>query len=339
MTSTDRLRRSIRAVRGFAYGDALGEPASLHRTIRDPWVRGMQHRGAEQLDEARVVRTVTPFVLTAIGARTLVATDDTENFAAVATALLDAPAEDAAHVFPAWRAVTDAPDAWVGPAQRSALRNAELGLTPPQTGNDNPAFYDDTALPGALACAILARDAAHARELAGDIATITHARIGVQAAALFAGVMAELLDGADVASTVRAAASELPEGDWLGDGIRDALAIIDDAPFPFAAVPALIERFAARTYSHPGTVAETLPLAFAIAAATDGRAETALPLSLSITRHQDSLPALVGALCGAGYAGTANCIADLDELAGVTLPALAGVRLDDLVERLHAKRG
>lgn len=336
MSTPETSMRALAAVRGLAYGDAMGEPASLHRTIRDPWVRSMQHRGAEQLDDARVVRTVVPFVLNALDSRTFVATDDTENFAAIATALLRSSSRDAQSVFDAWREMANAADAWVGPAQRSALLNADLGLRPPQTGADNPAFYDDTALPGALACAIVSADPDAAGSLAAEVATISHARVGVQAASVFATVMRAILDGSDAAAAIRSASDSFASGDWLGDGLRDAMIVIDAHPDAFTALPALIDRFAPRIYSHPGTVTETLPLAFAIAVATGGRFAVAVPLAFSVTRHQDSLPALVGALCGAIDPVGVTHIDELDELAGVTIPALAGTRLDALVSELLA---
>ncbi|MFC8796583.1 ADP-ribosylglycohydrolase family protein [Promicromonospora sp. NPDC057138] len=331
----ERTSRAVGAVHGLALGDALGAPASEHRTVRDPWVRGQLRRGATDLDQARVLRQVVPFVPAAIGVPVLVATDDTESFAVTARVLLDAPTWDDDDLFDAWRALMDGPETWTGPAQRSALLNAAAGLRPPHTGTDNPAFYDDTALPGALAIALAVADPAEAAGLARRYATITHDAIGVHAAAVFAGVVGRMLAGAAVRDALESVADDVAADGWLADGMRDALAIVDDAPSPFGAIPALVGRFAPRLYSHPGTVAETLPLALALTAATDGDHEAALPLAFSVTRHQDSLPALVGALCGAG--GSAPDAAELDVLQGVTIPAVAGQSLGDLARALTTK--
>jgi ADP-ribosylglycohydrolase len=329
---TDRLDRAVGAVRGLALGDALGAPAGEHRTVRDPWVRQMLRKGALELDESRVLRPVVPFVLTAIDAPSLVATDDADTFAVAARVLLEAPGWDQDALFDTWRTLLDTPDTWTGAAQRSALLNAEAGLRPPHTGADNPAFYDDTALPGALAVAIATADPAAAADLARTYATITHDGIGVHAAAAFARLLGHLLRGAPIRDALGAVDEDLAADDWLADGVRDALRIADDAHTPFGAVPALVARFAPRTYSHPGTVAETLPLAIAILVLTEGDHATALPLALSVTRHQDSLPALVGALCGA--AGSAPEAQDLDVLHGVTVPAVAGQSLVALAAAL-----
>jgi ADP-ribosylglycohydrolase len=344
----ERTSRAVGAVHGLALGDALGEPASEHRTVRDPWVRGQLRRGATDLDQSRVLRQVVPFVPSAIGSPVLVATDDAESFAVTARVLLDAPTWDDDDLFDTWRALMDGPDTWTGPAQRSALLNAAVGLRPPHTGTDNPAFYDDTALPGALAIALAVDDPARATELARRYATITHDAVGVHAAAVFAGIVGRMLAGTPLREALDSVADDVAADDWLADGVRDALAIVDDAASPFGAVPALVGRFARRLYSHPGTVAETLPLALAITAVTDGDHEVALPLALAVTRHQDSLPALVGALCGAGGsapsatpsaipAGTGFDVLELDVLQGVTIPAVAGQSLGDLAQALVTK--
>lgn len=333
--SDERTIRAVGAVRGLALGDALGSPASEHRTVRDPWVRGQLRRGATDLDESRVLRQVVPFVPAAIGWPTLVATDDAESFAVTARVLLDAPTWDVADLFDTWRAVMDDDETWTGPAQRSALLNAAAGLRPPHTGSDNPAFYDDTALPGALAVALAVEDPEQAAALARRYATITHDAVGVHAAGVFAGIASRLLGGAPLGTALDAVAGDLAADDWLADGVRDALGIVNRAASPFSAVPALVDRFAPRRYSHPGTVAETLPLALAVTSLADGDHETALPLALAVTRHQDSLPALVGALCGAG--GSAPVAVELDALQGVTVPAVAGQSLPALAQALVAR--
>jgi ADP-ribosylglycohydrolase len=336
---TDRLDRAVGAVHGLALGDALGAPASEHRTVRDPWVRQMLRKGPLELDESRVLRPVVPFVLSAIGAPALVPTDDAETFAVAARVLLEAPGRDADSLFDTWRPLLDAPDTWTSTAQRSALVNAATGLRPPHTGADNPAFYDDSVLPGALAAAIAGGDPGAAAGLARTYATLTHDGTGVHAAAAYARVVAHLLDGAALRPALEAGAEDLAADDWLADNVRDAFRIVDEARSPFAALPGLVARFAPRTYSHPGTVAETLPLALAVTALTGADHEAALPLALSVTRHQDSLPALVGALCGAaGSAPSGSGLDDLDVLQGVTVPAVAGRSLAELARALVTSR-
>lgn len=331
--SPSRDRRAVGAVHGLALGDALGAPASEHRTVRDPFVRQTLRRGRAELDEARVLRPIVPFVLTDLGTVALVGTDDAELFAVAAMTILGSPSLDVADLFQRWRRLMDTPGTWTGTAQRSALLNAEAGLVPPQTGRDNPAFYDDTALPGALAAAIAIDDPTAASGLASTLAQITHDGIGIEAAGLYAGVLSRYFSGATVSEGIDDAVAESALDGWLRDGIDEARLIVSNhSVSPFAAVPALVARFAPRTYSHPGTAAETLPLALALTEATQGDHEQALPLAFSITRHQDSLPALVGALCGALESSPDG--STIDVLSGITIPAVKGCSLASLAAEL-----
>src|SRR5690606_18070281 len=235
---TDRLDRAVGAVHGLALGDALGAPAGEHRPVRDPWVRQLLRKGPLELDESRVLRPVVPFVLSAVGAPALVATDDAESFAVAARVLLEAPGRDTDSLFDTWRALLDTPDTWTSAAQRSALINAASGLRPPHTGADNPAFYDDSALSGALAVAVATSTPDDAAALARALAVVTHDGTGVHAAAAYARVLAHLLDGAPLRPALESGAAEVVADGWLADGLRDGLRLAGAATSPFAAPPA-----------------------------------------------------------------------------------------------------
>lgn len=334
INTSQRASRAVAVARGLALGDALGEPASQHRTIRDPWVRTMLRQGVVDLDSSRVIRPVVPFVLNAVGSVALVPTDDAEGFAIAARTLVEAPSWSIADLFDTWRNLLDDESVWIGPAQRSAMLNASKGLKPPQTGTDNPAFYDDTALPGAIAVGIAATSLGQAATIARRLGSITHDGVGLAASVAMAQLIWTLLDGANFETGIAAVRKELDADDWLGDGVRDAFEILETASSPFAALPQLISRFAPRNYSHPGNVAETLPLALGIVRATGGDHEQALPLALCVARHQDSLPATVGALCGA--LGSPIGDSGIDELQGVLVPALQGFSMPDLAEQTSA---
>jgi ADP-ribosylglycohydrolase len=328
--------RIASAISGLAAGDALGAPASLHRTVRDPWVRQMLRSGAEQLDAAQVLRPVVPFVLTDPRAPAIAPTDDTESFALAVRLLTAAPDASPTERFAAWLAVAGEPGVWLSGAQRSAVLNAREGLLPPATGVDNPVYYDDSALPAAIACGLAIADPAVAAATARDYASMTHDDVGVDGAGVVAHLVSALVSGAGIADAIDDATRDLDEEGWLGVGIAEARHTATTASTAFSAIPDLIARFAPRTYSHPGTVTETLPAAIALLVLVDGEFERGLPLAMTIARHQDSLPAIVGALCGA-YGGAA-LLPGLERLEGVTIPALAGVSLADLTDALVALR-
>jgi ADP-ribosylglycohydrolase len=122
------------------------------------------------------------------------ATDDAEQ-AALATSILLRAFElsggdpDAAQLFAAWRdlVLPQRDTYWGSMADRSAILNAEGGLTPPATGSDNPHFYDDSSVARSVPVGILfAGDADSAIRVARALATVTNDEVGVDAAGAFA---------------------------------------------------------------------------------------------------------------------------------------------------------
>lgn len=337
------LARARAVLLGLAIGDALGAPADVHRSVRAPWVRGRLWAGSAELDAERVSRPLLPFAPTLYDARGISATDDTEEAVAAAICLLAADAGTDANLFARWLAIHADRDAWLGVAARSAERNAARGLVPPVTGNDNPAANDDAAVPAGIVCGILhAGDEAAASASARRYAQITHAGDGIDAAAFAAVLVARALDGAVIGDAAAIARREITPDSWLEAGIDAALAIVRDASDAFDAIPSLIRELSPRMYSHAGTVAETLPLALAVTMLAEAQASRAIPLSLTIARKADSLPAFVGAFCGALGGGAApEPWYELDAVRGHLLPAVAGSSLDAVAADLvaHARRG
>ncbi|MBX2998787.1 MAG: hypothetical protein KF893_09785 [Caldilineaceae bacterium] len=92
-------------------------------------------------------------------------------------------------------------------------------------------------------------------------------------------------------------------------------------------------------YSYGNAAPETIPAAFAIAEACGGDLQMAAPLALTIPKAADSLPALVGALCGA-YQGAVEVDpawrGQLNTLRGLCIPFLKGVALDAMAQALTA---
>lgn len=327
--------RAHGALLGLAVGDALGHPAEVHRSVRTPWVRGRLWAAGAELDAERVSRPLLPFSPGLSHTAPLVPTDDAEEAGAAALTVLTAT--DDASLFAGWLRHHAGEDVWLGIAARSAVRNAAAGLVPPQTGTDNPAADDDAAVPSGVVCGLAHPGDAHAASaLARRYARITHAGDGVDAAAAMAALTARLLIGEPLRDAVEAGRAQVAAGSWLAAGFDTTLRIADTADDGFAAVPALIRALSPRLYSHASTAAETLPLAVAVALLGDAEPSRAIPLSLTIARKADSVPAFVGALCGAtrGRAAFGSEWDALDLLHGVLLPTVAGVRLSTLARRL-----
>ncbi|MET7335006.1 ADP-ribosylglycohydrolase family protein [Nonomuraea sp. NPDC005650] len=332
-----RQERAVGALLGLAAGDAAGLPAQFHRRARSAWVRATGWRLSAALDEQRVSRPLLPFTPGIGDDLPLSPTDDAETAAVAALVLLGAPRHDSATLFAEWRKhMSD--DVWTGVAERSAIINSARGLTPPATGNDNPVHYSDSAVPAAVSIGLYyAGDPATAAEVAARYAEITHAEDGVWAAQAMAVAIASLVGGASLRDALQEAAGAIPEGSWTARNLARAARIRESARSAFDAVPGLVEQLSPAVYSHGGVAAETLPTAFVLAELAGGDLATALGSAALVARQSDSMPAMVGALCGA--ASGAAAVPDtwrrhVDEIAGVLIPDLKGLSLTALAGRL-----
>lgn len=327
------------ALLGLAIGDAIGLPADFHRSVRTPWVRGRMWDGSAELDRVQVSRPLLPFEHGSTPEPSLLPTDDTEAAVLALRVLLDTHDQTDGELFAQWRRHALRDDVWCGIAERSAILNARRGLLPPQTGNDNPAEFSDSAGPGGIGIGLaFPGDPDGAADHAERWASITHARDGVWAAVALARAAAHLVAGTPFEAAVADATAHVPEGSWLGANLARAAQL--DVANGFAAIPDLIDLFGSRVYSFGCAAPETIPLVFAIIRATAQQPEWRIPLAATISRHSDSLPAVVGALTGAeqGVSVFGSHWPDaLDRVGGVQYPSLAGESLRSLADTLTAR--
>ncbi|MET0591033.1 MAG: ADP-ribosylglycohydrolase family protein [Naasia sp.] len=351
LSADGRVARAVAAFEGVAVGDALGHPADHHRAAREPWLRGAVWSGTVELDAQRVSRPLMPFALT-LDTGALTGTDDTEALVVAARSLL-VSARDSADglsgalsadaVFDAWLAEFDPLD-WAGPAERIAALGAARGLRSPVTGRDNPARGDDSAVVAGVAAGALfagaPRDAARAAEA---YASIAHADDGVWATGAFAAAISLLLDGESIEAAVGTASATLPEDSWTAATLAELEPVVRTGGTGFEALPEMLAVVGPRDYSHPSLAARTVPAAFALVRLTAGRFEEALPLALSVSRLSDSLPSLIGALCGASGSALparwdavwrGGSLGDLGTAAGVLQPRTRGASLGGLAREL-----
>lgn len=338
MPAVDRYDRTYGALLGLAYGDAIGFPALFHRTHNFP-ERRREFLWRTNRDSARqrVIRLCLPFTHR-LDPRTLEPspTDDTEYALFTAGALLAAAGEPDAETFvTAWRTtiLPDADTVLTGFSERAAIDNLRRGLTPPATGNDNPQHYDDSACCRAVAVGLFASgDENWAANLAALDAQVTHAEDGIYAAQAVAAAVALLSSGASLEQALAAARAYFPPDSWIAQGDRTARACAAEASGPQDLLLLLSTRLINTVYSYGNAAPETVPATFVMVEMCAGDLERAVHLANALPKAADSLPALVGALCGA-YSG-AGAVSpawqvQLNECRGLCLPALRGVRLDE----------
>jgi ADP-ribosylglycohydrolase len=223
---------------------------------------------------------------------------------------------------------------------RAGLGNLAAGLRPPATGHDNPHYFDDAACVRACVLAVAhPGDPGLAAELAEFDARYTQDGDGVHGARAMAAAVALALAGHDVGTCVQAALAELPAGTEIGRNARHALTLARGSESAFALVPLLEHQIVDHVYSYGIAAAETVPVALALALASNGRIAEAVPAAACLSRVADSAPALAGALTGA-LGGAAAIPASWRDacrtLSGCALPRLTGTDLIGLAELLEA---
>ncbi|MEV6943687.1 ADP-ribosylglycohydrolase family protein [Streptomyces sp. NPDC051172] len=363
-----RVGRTVGLLLGLAAGDAAGWPAARHRAARMPeWTRRLT-RELDTFAEQNATTTLpVPIALNQPPEPLrLGPSDDAEWAAFAAEALLRAGDDSAladlsrqrrtrAAIDLTWNALASevaaaadrAPEveSAVLPLRarisvRAGLGNLATGLRPPATGHDNPHYFDDAACVRACVLAVAHPGAPRlAADLAEFDARYTQDGDGVHGARAMAAALALALVGADVETCVDAALSELPETTEIGRNARHALRLAADAETAFTLVPLLEHQIVDHVYSYGIAAAETVPVALALTAASNGRIAEAVPAAACLSRVADSAPALAGALTGA-LGGGASIPATWREacrtLSGCALPRLTGTDLVELAELLEA---
>ena len=345
-TQSDLYQRFYGSLLGLAYGDAIGFPALFHRTFQFPEKRReFLWRTNRDLARQRIIRLNLPYTHR-LEPSTLepFPTDDTEYAIFTAQTLLAAPEKpDLATFVTAWqtRIVPCADQVLTGFSERAAIENLRRGLRPPITGNDNPQHYDDSACARAVAVGLYcAGDPEAAATLAALDAQVTNAEDGVYAAQAMAVAIALLASRQALDVACQAARQTIPADSWLARGNAIALACLHEATGQQDLLLLLGKRLINTVYSYGNAAPETLPAALVLVETCRGDLQQAVLLANALPKAADSLPALVGALCGA-YQGASSLSphwqAQLNGCRGLCLPFVAGVQLDQVAQQL-AKR-
>jgi ADP-ribosylglycohydrolase len=346
----DRRERFLGAMFGLAYGDALSFPALFHRFQVDAMPRKRHNfvwRTNQELDEMGISRVMLPFTHR-IEAQHLeiCPTDDTEWALLTLRALLQEAHEITPQTFLAiWQreVLPVASTLHSSFSERAAIENLQRGLLPPVTGNDNPLHFEDCAVPRAVPIGLLcAGDAARAARLAEWDAQITQAEDGIAAARAMAVAVALLADGVALVDALNEGRRQFAPDSWIAHVDRIAQACLAESSQPEDLTVLLTARVINSVYSYGSIAPETLPAAFAIAQACEGDLRRGCALANTIAKSADSVPAMVGALCGAVQGVdvlSAIWRQALQQVRGVCLPFLRGADLQDLTLRLLARAG
>jgi len=333
--------RAVGCALGLAAGEASGWVAAQHRsTVLPPWTRRLRRELDTFGEQNKLTTPAMPFSLNQpVDALQLGPADDAEWFVFTADHLVSSGAKTGGDAVEAWLPLVDRRDEiWASVAVKSALDNLATGARPPISGHDQPHFADGSALPRSAAYGLFCSgDPIAAASHARADAEVTNADDGVWAAGAFAAAISAAASGASLPGTVEAAKSELPDDSLATRLATTALDLSVDCDSAYAIVPEIEAAFVDHVYSYPLGAAEYLAATLALVVAADGVFADAVAAAACIARYADSVPALVGALCGAlGSPPPEAWAVRCDTLVGCCLPELAGRSVRAVTEELVA---
>lgn len=327
---------------GLAIGDAMSWPAMFQRSYALPlWTRRIRREIEAAAETTHAIRPAMPFSLNrSAEAFALCGTDDTEWAAFTAQQLIQQDGKiEMSHLTRAWQELANSEQPVRGSLSvLGTLHNLRRGKMPPHTGHDHPHYFDDAAVTRAVPIGAAYAGQPHAAAvLAKHEAQSTNSEDGVWAAQAMAAAVSVACAGVQVEEVISVAQSYLPRDSWIHRSVNEALSMCETNRPLLENIPRLHETVSNRVYSHGTAAPETFALTLAIFKLTQGNFETAVFMANGFAKNADSVPAFVGALCGA-MSDEENFFPawqrGIQRLRGICIPALAGVDYLALVEQL-----
>ncbi|MDP2366270.1 MAG: ADP-ribosylglycohydrolase family protein, partial [Ignavibacteria bacterium] len=230
-----------------------------------------------------------------------------------------------------------------GVSTQAALHNLRNEIKPPQSGKQNPHYFDDGAMSRAVPIGIIcAGQPDKAAQLASIDASITNSEDGVWAAQAMAVAVSLLCAGENIKDAISGAYQYLPESSWIKRSVDDAMKIVEKTNSIFSIIPEIQNNIVNREYSYGNAAPETLALSFIIVQLHGNNFETAVTTSLSFAKSGETLPAMVGALAGAMQIKSftsENWLNAIGTLNGICIPTFAGKNYLKLVEEISNYAG
>lgn len=339
------FNRTYGSLIGMAMGDSIGFAAMYHRSLVLPAKRRNRLWSFSQItDKHRINKISMPFTHAMseeiLG---LSGTDDTEFAIVSSKILLDCNGElTEENLLKGWMKyiVNREEEVWSGVSERASIENIKKGILPPASGNDNPHHYDDGAVARAVPVGTIYKNQPEkAAEVAGKMAAITNAEDGIYAAQAMAASIAIAFTGATPQQIVEEGLKYIPSETWIRRKIDKALEILNETNGNgFAAIPLWHKHVVNAVYNYANIAPETLAVAYAIFLSTDGHMQEGIQLASLLPKQSDTMPAMVGALCGA-YQGVEDVpqtwIDVLDEIKGICVPSVMGESIKDVATKLN----
>ena len=230
-----------------------------------------------------------------------------------------------------------------GVSTQAALHNLRNGILPPQSGKENPHYFDDGAMARAVPIGILyAGQPDKAARLAEIDASVTNSEDGIWAAQAMAVAISEVCSGENITDAINTAHHYLPESSWIRRTVDEAMTIAQKSDSIFSILPKLHNTIVNREYSYGNVAPETLALTFVIAQLHGNNFESAVTTASSFAKSGETLPAMVGALVGAMQStsfASESWMNSIGTLKGICIPPFAGTNYIAIVDQLSILSG
>jgi len=215
-----------------------------------------------------------------------------------------------------------------------ALKNLAHGLLPPQSGHNNPHYFDDLATVRSIGAALVPRvNRADLLTMVGNDSAITHSEDGIWCAQATASLLWDINRGTDLEAAISNSLDLLPHDSWSRQRAVQALEISNKSKSMTGLIMRLETEFIDHIYAYGIAAPDTFGLLIAHLN-TAGSAAELVGSSFMHRRSLEVLPALSGAFAGALYGDSwlpEGYVGSSVHLTGVSIPSLAGISLSDLV--------
>lgn len=336
-------QRARNAMIGLAIGDAISWTALFHRSVLLPaWTRRIRREMDTAAEKTHVLATPMPFSLNQPAEYFNIGPTDKTEWGAFSAEIIMNHSKNLSYsdaVLQQWTALANSKEIVRGNVStQAALHNLRNGIVPPQTGKENPHYFDDGAIvrsvPIGIVCSGNPDEAA--RGAAID-ASVTNSEDGVWAAQSMAVAIALVSSGKSVSESIQGALQFLPKTSWINRIVLEALNIVAQSTTILSVLPLLHNSIVNREYSYGNIAPETLALTFAIASVHGDDFESAVTTATGFAKSGETLPSMVGALVGASQTapiGSEVWLNAIGTLKGICIPSYAGKNYLELTEQI-----
>jgi ADP-ribosylglycohydrolase len=340
-------QRSKNAMFGLAIGDALSWTSLFHKSILLPlWTRRKRREMDASSETNNVIVTSMPFSLNQPAHYFDISPTDKTEWAAFSAQIILKSDLSSYHfsVLHDWMNLSQSKDSIRGGVStQAALNNLRNGILPPQTGKQNPHYFDDGAMARAVPIGIIcAGDPERAAHLAEIDSSITNSEDGIWAAQAMAVAISAICSGKIIDEAINTAYEYLPKNSWIKRTVDQAMNLSTKSDSIFSIIPEIQNTIVNREYSYGNVAPETLALTFIIAKLHGNNFETAVTTASAFAKSGETLPAMVGSLVGSMQStsfASESWMNAIGTLKGISIPSFAGANYLTIVDQLSNLTG